>query len=123
MGIHLATFIAERIGKPFIIARKKRFTQDMIEVRRRRENLYIPMDVKDSKIIIVDSIISSGETIISTFKSLEGYGVEIRGIYSFIDRIDQGGSKNIYMETGIKPYSIVQVAVKPDGVEIADINL
>lgn len=123
MGIHIATLIAERFGKPFIIARKKRYTSDMIEVKRRRENLYIPEDVTESKIIIVDSIISTGETIVNTFKALASHGVEVKGIYSFINRIDQGGSRNIYIETGIKPYSIVEVIVKPGDVEVSNINL
>ncbi len=123
MGIHITTLISDRLRKPFIIARKKKYMADMLEVERGSDNLYIPRDIIDSKIIIVDSIISTGETIINTIKTIAKYRVKVLGIYSFIDRLDKKGSKKIYMEVGIKPYAIVEINVEEYGLDIVRINI
>lgn len=123
MGIHIATALSLLINKPFIIARKKKYMDDMIEISRETDSLYIPSEVTGKRIIIVDSIISTGRTILETIKTLGKYDVDICGVYVVIERMDQGGGENIYRETGIKIWSMVKIDVKNDKIVVIETNI
>ena len=122
MGIHIATALSLIINKPFVIARKKRYTDDMIEIRRETDSLYIPSEVSGKRIVIVDSIISTGRTILETIKALDKYDVDIRGVYVVIERMDQGGGK-ICREAGVDLWSMVKIDVKNNKVVIVDTDI
>ncbi len=123
MGIHIATALSLSINKPFIIARKKRYSEDMIEVDREGDKLYITKEIADKDILIVDSILSTGKTIISTVKTLKNLGVNLKGVYIVVERVDQGGCQAIKKELGLEPWSLVKISVNETGVKIIDINM
>ncbi len=118
MGIHIGACLSLKTGIPLVIGKKKRYNDDMIEVRRETDKLYIPKIIESSRVIIVDSIISSGKTIIEVVKRLKKYDVKIIGIYVVINRVDHRGVDRVYRETGYKVNSIVDIDVDEKGVRI-----
>ena len=118
MGIHIGTTLSLKLGIPLIIGKKKRYTDDMIEVEREEDKLYISGIVRSSKLIIVDSIISTGKTILETVKELKKHNVDIAGIYVVISRMDYRGAEKVYRETGYKVESIIDVDVEEEGIKI-----
>ena len=116
MGIHVSSIASIKTGIPFIIAKKKRVLGDMLEVDRGRNKLYIARDIVDSRIVILDSIISTGDTVISTVRALRNHNVDVRKVLAVIDRMDMGGSRRVRELTGIDVESMVKIWVKPDGV-------
>lgn len=118
MGIHIGSILSLKTGIPLIIGKKRRYADDMIEIKREKDKLYIPEIVKSSRLIIVDSIISTGKTILETIKELKKYDVDITGIYVVINRIDHGGAEKIYRESGYKVESIVDINVGKEGIKI-----
>lgn len=118
MGIHLATAVSLYTGLPIIVARKKRYLDDMIEIQREEDSLYISSEITGSRIVIIDSIVSTGTTIVETIKKLREYDVSVKGIYVVIDRVDQGGSKKILCETGLNIDSIIKIMVEKGEIKL-----
>jgi adenine phosphoribosyltransferase len=118
MGIHIGMVLSIKSDTPLIIGRKRRYIDEVIEVNREDDTIYIPEIIKSSRIVIVDSIISTGETILNTIMELRRYDVDIKGIYVVIDRVDQGGVQRILDATGLEVYTMVRIWVDEDGLRL-----
>jgi len=118
MGIHIGTALSLKTRIPLLIARKKRYLDEMIEVRRESDSLYLPAAVAGMSIVIVDSILSTGTTILETIKTLKKHGSDIKGVFVAIERKDYNGAERIKEETGIDIWSLVKIRVSDEGVEL-----
>ncbi len=119
MGIHIATALSLEVNIPVVIAKKRDYTGNMIPIYRGEgaETLYLHPEIRGSKVIIVDSIISNGTTISRAIKVLEENNVTIKDIIVVIERLDREGVKKVKNETGYDVKSLVKISVS-DKVEI-----
>jgi len=120
MGIHIATALSLELNIPVFIARKMDYTGNMIPIYRGEgaEPLYIHPEIRGSNVTIIDSIISTGTTIVNAIKTLKPLNVGILDIGVVIERVDKGGVKRVKEETGYDVKSIVKISVGPDKIEI-----
>lgn len=120
MGIHIATTLSINLNIPVTIARKRDYTGNMIPIYRGEgaTPLFVHPEIKGSTVTIIDSIISTGYTIIGAINTLKKLNVNIRDIGVVIERVDKGGANLVKKETGHIIKSIVKISVGPDKVEI-----
>ncbi len=118
MGIHIGTALSLKTGIPLLIARKKMFTDDMVEVKREKDSIYLPREAVGVNLVIVDSILSTGTTILETVKVLKRLNTNIRGIFVVIERREHKGSEKIHIETGCRVYSLIKICVSGKEVQL-----
>jgi adenine phosphoribosyltransferase len=114
MGIHIASVLSQMTGKPFNIVRKKT-QQTLGEIILKQvtgygiSNLYMTLP-KNKKVLIVDSVISTGGTLIAVIDGLKKLNSDIIGIVCAIERGD--GVKKVKVETGYDVKTLVRVYIK-----------
>lgn len=114
MGIHLATALSLETNIPFVIIRKRQYSlKGEREVYKQtgygESNLYINDLKKGEKIILIDDVVSTGGTLISTINALKEMGIKI---YETIAVIEKGEGKKIVEEkTGSSILSIIKLDV------------
>lgn len=91
MGIPLATLLSYKTNKPFTIIRKRPyFLKDEITVKQKTgystSTLYINGIKKQEKVIIIDDILSTGNSLTNVIKSLIKQDIEIVAIIVAIDK-------------------------------------
>lgn len=114
MGIHLATALSLETNIPFVIIRKRQYgLKDEREVYQKtgygQSNLYINDIHPGEKVILIDDVVSTGGTLISTLNALKDMGVDIKGTVAVIDKGE--GKEKVEKETGVPIFSIVKLDV------------
>ena len=115
MGIHIATALSLKTGKPFVVVRKRSYgLEGEVAVHQvtgySEGELYINGLKKGDKIILVDDVVSTGGTMISVLKALETIGVEVVDVVAVVEK---GRGKYIVEEaTDYTVKSLVKVNVK-----------
>lgn len=101
----LLTPFADRAKLPIVVVRKRNYNySDQIVIEQRTAyrseitKMYCIGLEHGDKILIVDDMISSGETEMGVIRALDGNGFEIVGVASVFERGE--GVKNIEKETG-----------------------
>ena len=122
MGIHLATALSLKTGIPFVIIRKREYGLEG-EVKIHKETGYGSSDLfinslnPGEKILLIDDVVSTGGTLISTINALKQIGVEINETVVVINKGD--GKEIVEKETGVKLLTLVKVNVK-DGKTVVE---
>lgn len=115
MGIHIATALSLKTGKPFVVVRKRSYgLEGEVAVHQvtgySEGELYINGLKKGDKIILVDDVVSTGGTMISVLKALETIGVEVVDVVAVVEK---GRGKYIVEDaTDYTVKSLVKVNVK-----------
>ncbi len=115
MGIHIATALSLKTGKPFVVVRKRSYgLEGEVAVHQvtgySEGELYINGLNKGDKIILVDDVVSTGGTMISVLKALETIGVEVVDVVAVVEK---GRGKYIVEDaTDYTVKSLVKVNVK-----------
>lgn len=114
MGIHLATALSLATGIPFVIIRKRQYgLEGEKEINQKTgygsSKLYVNDLKANEKIIIVDDVVSTGGTLISTIKTLKNMGIDVK---TAIAVIDKGNGKDIVeKELDIPIFSVIKLDV------------
>jgi adenine phosphoribosyltransferase len=111
-GFFPAVLFAQKFKKDLAIVRKRDYKiKSQIKINQKKAygegTLYCVGLKKSDKILIIDDIISSGGTLITTIKALKGYNIV--GIASVYER--NKGSKILERETGLKAKSLAKFEV------------
>ncbi|WP_406671015.1 hypoxanthine/guanine phosphoribosyltransferase [Methanolobus sp. ZRKC4] len=122
MGIPLATAISMKTGIPFTIIRKRPYELEG-EIKLSQETgyskgeLYVNDVKKGDKVLIVDDVISTGGTLESLMKALEGIGAVVTDTIVIIER---GDGLSRLKNMGINVKTLVRIDVTEKGVSIED---
>ncbi|MGN1186823.1 MAG: hypoxanthine/guanine phosphoribosyltransferase [Methanobrevibacter wolinii] len=115
MGIPLSTALSIETGIPFVIIRKRHYGLDgEVAIHKTtgygESDLYINDLHKGDKVLLIDDVVSTGGTLISTIKALEEIGVDLVTIIAVLDK---GNGRNIVeKETHHKIGSIVKLHIE-----------
>ena len=91
MGIHLATALSLATDIPFVIIRKRQY------------------GLEGEKILLIDDVVSTGGTLISTLNALKELNIDIKAAVAVIEKGE--GKKLVEKETGIPIFSVVKLDV------------
>ena len=114
MGIHLATTLSLATDIPFVIIRKRQYgLEDEIEIHQKTgygsSNLYINDLNAGEKILLIDDVVSTGGTLISTLNALKELDIDIKAAVVVIEKGE--GKKIVEKETNIPIFSVVKLNV------------
>lgn len=118
MGIHITSVLSQMTGIPFNIVRKKsQQTPGEIALKQVTgygiSNLHMTLP-KNKKILIVDSVISTGGTLIAVIDGLKKLNTDIIDIVCVIERGD--GVKKVKEKTGYNVKTLKRIYIKDDKV-------
>ena len=116
MGIHITSVLSQMTNIPFNIVRKKsQHTKDEITLKQitgySTTNLYMTIP-KNKKVLIIDSVISTGGTLIAVINGLKKLNTEIIDIICVIERGD--GAKKVKQKTGYNVKTLQKITIKDD---------
>jgi len=125
MGIHIASALSMVTGKPMLVLRKRPyFLEGEVEVVKRtaysESRMYINGLKRGDKVLLVDSIISTGGTFSALIKGLKRLGVEVVDAVAVIERVEQGGVRRVREDTGIDVKTLVKIRLVSGKVHIED---
>ena len=114
MGIHITSVLSQITGIPFNIVRKKsQHTPDEIILKQvtgyATSNLYMTIP-KNKKILIIDSVISTGGTLIAIINGLKKLNTNIIDIICVIER--NNGVKKVKQKTGYNVKTLQKITIK-----------
>lgn len=114
MGIHLATALSLATGIPFVIIRKRQYgLEGEREIQQKTgygsSKLYVNDLNPGEKIVLIDDVVSTGGTLISTLKTLEDMGLDVTTAIAVIDK--GNGKEVVEAELDIPIFSIVKLDV------------
>ncbi|MGQ4834181.1 MAG: phosphoribosyltransferase family protein [Candidatus Asgardarchaeia archaeon] len=124
MGFHIATAVALKARKPFVIAGKFCYRDDItgwepanqIAVTKltgyRKSEMFINDVNPGDQILLLDSIISTGGSFKAIINALREYGVVVKDAVAVIEREDYHGVENVEKATGVKVKTLFQVRMK-----------
>ena len=114
MGIHLATALSLATDIPFVIIRKRQYgLEGEKEISQKTgygsSKLYINDLKEGEKILLIDDVVSTGGTLISTLSALKELNIDIKAAVAVIEKGE--GKKLVEKETGIPIFSVVKLDV------------
>ncbi|MEM3608596.1 MAG: hypothetical protein QW238_07005 [Candidatus Bathyarchaeia archaeon] len=129
MGFHIGGVLSAITGKPFIpIAREtkkvRRYVDD-VSGRELGERISIYKSTgyevtemfvyglnPGDKVILIDTIISTGGTGVGIIKGLRREGIEVLDFAAYVMKVDYRGGEKVRKETGIEPKSLINLSIK-----------
>lgn len=123
MGIPIAVSLSLELGIPYVIVRKKRYgLPGELNVAQTtaysKSEMYINGIGKGDRVLIVDSVISTGGTMRAMIRGLRKIGAEIVDILIAVDKGE--GKEQLERELGIKIKTLVKIEVAKTKVIIID---
>lgn len=93
MGIPLVSAISTIVGKPFSIARKRRYGLEgeisLEQVTGYSQNdLYLNLPMEAMRIVIIDDVLSTGGTVLAMVEGARSLGRDIVSVAVFVDKMD-----------------------------------
>ena len=115
-GIVIALPIALETNKSLVISRDFHYNLPDINSFLQKTNyherkMYFTGLEESDKIEIIDAVISSGKTILSSIEELNKINCEIKGIHTVVNKVDYGGS-DILKGKGYKIFSLMDVKIE-----------
>ena len=114
MGIPIATALTMRTGKPFQIIRKRKSgTPDEIVFEKttgyERSYLYLHAIEPGTKVILVDDVISTGNTLKKTIQTIREAGLVIEEVLIVLNK--STNIEELEKEAGVRVHTIIDVSV------------
>ncbi len=111
---HLATALSLATDIPFVIIRKRQYgLEGEKEISQKTgygsSKLYINDLKEGEKILLIDDVVSTGGTLISTLSALKELNIDIKAAVAVIEKGE--GKKLVEKETGIPIFSVVKLDV------------
>jgi len=121
MGIHLAALLSQKTGKPFNIVRKRQYRLPGEVVLDQstgygKGSMYINGLMRGQRVLVVDSVLSTGGTLVAVLEGLKKAGVEVKDVVCVIEKGD--GRRVVREKTGFDVKTLVKIDVSADGVRV-----
>lgn len=116
MGFHIATALSMVTGLPMLMIRKRSYHLPgevaVVKKTAYEESVMYLNGVRDGdKVVLVDSIIATGGTLLPIIRSLQGMGVVVHDAGAVIEREGLGGVELIERETGVRVKTLLKVDI------------
>jgi adenine phosphoribosyltransferase len=120
MGIPITSLISLKTGLPYSIIRKRSYGIPGEKCTDQQTGyskglLYINTPGKNRKILIVDDVLSTGGTLGSVVKTLEGHGNQCIDSLVFVDKMDEDVRRRFESELGIEIRALIHVDMVDGG--------
>ena len=114
MGIHIATCVSQKTGLPVKIVRKKQYwLEDEVVLDQKTGyssgKLFMNYVKSGDIVTVIDSVISTGGTLITVLNGLKDRGALVKDIVCVIERGD--GVDKVKNETGFDVKTLVKIEV------------
>jgi len=121
MGIHLASAVCLKIDKPLLIVRKRRYgRKDEVELNKKtgyqQSSLYINALKKNSRVVLIDDVISTGGTMSAVLQALDEMNIKVVGVVAVVDK--SSVSFKLQDEFDVPVVALEYVKVKKEGVRV-----
>jgi len=121
MGIPIAVPLSMSLGIPYTIVRKKRYDLPgemalKASTGYSKSELFINGVSRGCRIVIVDSVVSTGGTLSALIMTLREAGAEIVDVVVVVEKGD--GRQSVEKETGIKVKAMVSVEISDGKVRV-----
>jgi adenine/guanine phosphoribosyltransferase-like PRPP-binding protein len=118
-GEILALPLAFKMRKPLMIARDYKYEMEdpMIITQHTRywtRNLYCERVPQRSRVVIVEALISTGNTVVEVVRQVKDCGAEVVKVVSAVSKTDYGGEKAIKNATNLTPEVLMRVKETTD---------
>ena len=125
MGIHIASVLSQKTGLPVNIVRKKQYWLPGEVILDQttgygKGNLYINYVKKGDRILVVDSVLSTGGTLVAVLNGLKTAGALVKDVVCVVERGE--GRKVVKEKTGFKVKTLVKIGVE-DKVKVLEKNI
>jgi adenine phosphoribosyltransferase len=123
MGFHIATALSMVTGLPMLMIRKRSYyLPGEVAVRKKtayEESVMYLNGVKSGdKVVLVDSIIATGGTLLPIIQALQKMGVVVHDAAVVIEREGLNGVEIIERETGIRVKTLLKIDIVDGKVSI-----
>jgi adenine phosphoribosyltransferase len=81
-------------------------------------SLYMNGVVPGDKVLIIEDTLSTGGTMIALIEAVHKVGAEVVGAIAIIEKVGNGGHRNVLAKTGIDVKTCVQIDVTESGVTV-----
>jgi len=124
MGLHIATAVAMKTNRPLVIAGKYRYHDEItgwepsnqMEVVKHtgygESRLYINDVYPGDRILLLDSIISTGGSFTAIIKVLKKKGIDIKDAVAIIEKTDYKGPENVKRATGVTVKTLFKIKIR-----------
>ena len=124
MGLHIGTALSLKTNIPLTIVGKVKYRDEITNweppyqmiVEKKTgysvSKLYINDILPHERILLIDSIISTGGSFVATIKKLQEYNVDIVDAIALIEKADYRGVERVKKETGVDVKTLVKVSIK-----------
>jgi len=125
MGFHIGAALSMVTGVPLLMVRKRPyFLENEMKITKKtgyeESTMYINSVRRKDKIVLVDSIIATGGTMLAIIKALQQIGADIADAGVVVEREGLGGVRLIERETGIKVKSLLKVDISEGKVVVSN---
>jgi adenine phosphoribosyltransferase len=125
MGFHIGAALSMVTGLPLLMVRKRPYNLkgEMKLVKStgyEKSTMYINSVRKGDRIILVDSILATGGTLVSIVQALQKIGAVVQDAGVVVERRGLGGAEKILNETGIKVKALLSVDVVQGKVMVSE---
>jgi adenine phosphoribosyltransferase len=115
MGIPLASILCSELGIPFTIIRKRAYglPGELCAIQKTgysKSKLFINGIAEDDTIILIDDVLSTGNTMLALIQALQSMNVKIKGLFVVIDKGEK--AKDLFLKTGVLVHSLVRISIK-----------
>ncbi|MDG6928638.1 MAG: adenine phosphoribosyltransferase [Nitrososphaerota archaeon] len=124
MGFHIGASVSMVTGVPLLMIRKRSyFLPDEVKITKRtayeESVMYINGVAKGEGVVLVDSIIATGGTLVAIIRALQKIGVKVVDCGVVIERAGLAGAEEVERETGVRVKTLLKVDVVDGKVVLA----
>ena len=126
-GAHIATAVALRTGKPFILARWYVYPIEevhpsaavvQIDSEYYKGRLILNGLPARTRVVLIEDTVSTGGTVIALIDCVRARSAQVAGVIAVVEKVDNGGVPRIRSATGVPVETLMSIRVRRDGVEV-----
>ena len=125
MGFHIGAALSMVTGLPLLMIRRRQyFLKGEIKVTKKtgyeESVMYLNGVKRGDRVVLVDSIIATGGTLIAIINALQSIGVKVKDVAAVVDRKNLGGVDKVLKSTGIHVKTLVGAEIKNGKVVVTE---